>query len=271
MSRTIVLAVAPVGGWGAGRNNPLTPGQIAREVVACAEAGASLVHLHARDRRGGLTTDLAAYLEACEKIRAESDILIEASTGGLSSLSAAERALSLNNPHAELGSLNLGSLNFHDRVYCNSMPDIRFWIEAMRDRQVKPQLEIFDTAQIQATEALAAEGLLQGRMNFNFIFNYRWGMCFSLPLLQVLAGMLPPESIWGAIVGASEDFTVHLQAALHGAHMLRVGFEDSPLLQGREAGSNAELVAELVRRLEILGFKPATASESRRILGLKEV
>jgi 3-keto-5-aminohexanoate cleavage enzyme len=271
VSRTIVLAVAPVGGWGAGRNNPLTPGQIAREVASCAEAGASLVHLHARDRRGGLTTDLETYSAACEKIRAECDILIEASTGGLSSLSAAERALSLNSPHAELGSLNLGSLNFHDQVYCNSMPDIRLWIAAMRDRQVKPQLEIFDTAQVQVAEALAAEGLLQGRMNFNFIFNYRWGMCFSLPLLQVLAGMLPPESIWGAVVGASEDFAVHLQAALYGAHMLRVGFEDSPLLAGREADTNAGLVSALVKQLNVLGFRPATVPEARRILGLKEV
>jgi 3-keto-5-aminohexanoate cleavage enzyme len=268
VAKPIVLAVAPVGGWGEGRNNPLTPEAIAREVASCARAGASLVHLHARDRRGALTADTASYLEACARIRAESDILIEASTGGLSSLSAGERALSLDNPHAELGSLNMGSVNFHDQVYCNSMPDIRTWIAAMREKRVKPQLEIFDTAQIHAVEALAAEGLLQGRRNFNFIFNYRWGMVYSPRLLQLLAGMLPPESFWGVVVGGSEDFTIHLQAALLGAGMLRVGFEDSPVCTGREAGANAELVEMLAEGLRALGFEPASVPEARLMLGL---
>jgi 3-keto-5-aminohexanoate cleavage enzyme len=269
VAKPIVLAVAPVGGWGEGRNNPLTPESIAREVASCARAGASLVHLHTRDRQGALTADPANYLEACARIRAGGDILIEASTGGLSSLSAAERALSLDNPHAELGSLNMGSVNFHDQVYCNSMPDIRTWIAAMKKRGVRPQLEIFDTAQINAVEALAAEGLLQGQRNFNFIFNYRWGMRFSLPLLQVLAGMLPPESVWGCVVGGNRDFAIHLQAALAGAAMLRVGFEDSPVCEEREADSNARLVSALAERLRVLGFEPASVPEARRILGLK--
>ena len=149
MNRKIILAVAPTGGWGQGHNNPVTPDAIANDVIACARAGAAVVHLHARDETGGLTTDLAPFAAAVDTIKASCDILLEASTGGLSNLSAVERVLPASNPHAEMGSLNIGSLNFGDAVYSNSLPDARFWIEAMKKHGIKPSLEIFDTGHLE--------------------------------------------------------------------------------------------------------------------------
>ena len=269
MSKTVILAVAPTGAWGRGHNNPVGANQIGKEVLACAEAGASVVHLHARDRDGKLTKDLREFLRATELIREKSDIIIEASTGGLSDMTAEERALPVRGPHVDTASLNMGSVNFLDKVYCNSVPDIRLWLKIMVDAGVKPCLEIFDTSNIRLTGHLIREGLIEPQFNFNFVFNYKWGMEFSPALLEVLKALLPPQSIWGAIFGNNTDFSYHTAAALGGATMIRVGFEDSRMCNDKEAKSNVELVNKIREELEILRFKPAEPTEARKMLGIE--
>ena len=87
-SRKIIVAVAPVSHHiDSEAPGPVTPEEISREVIACAEAGAGMVHLHVRDRKGNQTEDLAVFTETLDLIRASSDIVIQGSTGGLSSLS----------------------------------------------------------------------------------------------------------------------------------------------------------------------------------------
>ena len=268
MTKKIILALAPTGGWGKDYNNPLEPEKIAKQVIACAEEGVSLIHLHARDSKGELTTDLSNFSKTIELITNECSVIIEASTGGLSSLTPQERALPLQNEKVELGSLNMGSLNFLDKVYINTVPDIRYWLQSMIKNRVKPSLEIFDTSNIAISDLFIKEGLINPQYNFNFIFNYKWGMSFSLPLLEVLKSMLPKESIWGAVFGGSSDFSSHLQASLQGATMVRVGFEDSRICNYGEAKSNLELVKEIRRELEISGFELADPEEARKLLGI---
>ena len=268
MTKKIILALAPTGGWGKDYNNPLEPEKIAKQVITCAEEGVSLVHLHARDSKGELTTDLSNFSKTIELITNECSVIIEASTGGLSSLTPQERALPLQNEKVELGSLNMGSLNFLDKVYINTVPDIRYWLQSMIKNRVKPSLEIFDTSNIAISDLFIKEGLINPQYNFNFIFNYKWGMSFSLPLLEVLKSMLPKESIWGAVFGGSSDFSSHLQASLKGATMVRVGFEDSRICNYGEAKSNLELVKEIRRELEISGFELADPEEARKLLGI---
>jgi len=269
MSKTIILAVAPTGAWGKGHNNPTGADRIAEEVLGCAEAGVSLVHIHARDQDGNLTKDQSEFIEATELIRRESDIIIEVSTGGLSNMTAQERALPVRNPGVDTASLNVGSLNFLDDVYRNSVPDIKLWLRLMREANVKPCPEIFDSSNITLAKHLIHEGLIQPQFNFNFVFNYQWGMEFSLGLLEVLEGMLGPQSIWGAVFGWSTDFSCHLQAALCGAAMIRVGFEDSRICNNREAKSNIELVKTIRKELEVLGFRLATPTEARKTLDVE--
>ncbi|HDK25717.1 MAG TPA: 3-keto-5-aminohexanoate cleavage protein [Candidatus Atribacteria bacterium] len=268
MTKKIILALAPTGGWGKDYNNPLEPEKIAKQVITCAEEGVSLVHLHARDSKGELTTDLSNFSKTIELITNECSVIIEASTGGLSSLTPQERALPLQNEKVELGSLNMGSLNFLDKVYINTVPDIRYWLQSMIKNRVKPSLEIFDTSNIAISDLFIKEGLINPQYNFNFIFNYKWGMSFSLPLLEVLKSMLPKESIWGAVFGGSSDFSSHLQASLQGATMVRVGFEDSRICNYGEAKSNLELVKEIRRELEISSFELADPEEARKLLGI---
>lgn len=266
MDKRIVIAVAPTGGWGQGKGNPLSPDEIAADVVACAEAGAAVVHMHARDQEGHLTADLTFFNQAVDLIKNHCDIMVEASTGGLSSLAPQERALPVGNEHAEMGSLNLGSLNFGDQVYCNVLPHIRQWIEMMAQAGVKPSLEIFDTGHLETALYLIEENLIEPPCNFSFIFNVRWGMPYHPVLLDLLIAKIPPGSRWGGLFIGSQNFADHLQAAAKGAKVLRVGFEDSRAYDGQTAVNNVELVVALRTALEKKGFTIASQQEARGLL-----
>ena len=120
MKRKIVVTVAPVCHVGKpvpeGSKNPLTPEEIAADVVACAEAGASMVHLHVRDLTGEQTFDMTQFSRTLDLIRQKSDIVIQGSTGGLSTLSLEDRSVCLSEPRVEVASLNMGSVNFGESV-----------------------------------------------------------------------------------------------------------------------------------------------------------
>jgi len=180
MSRKIILAIAPSGGWGKGNNNPIGAERVAEEAVACAELGASVVHLHSRDQEGDLSKDQSEFLKTSKLIRDKSNIIIEASTGGLSDMTAEERALPAKCPQAGLASLNMGSLNFFDDVYCNSVPDIKLWLKLMRKAKVKPSLEIFDTSNITLTKHIIQEVLFNrdSILTLSLIINGAWNFLF---------------------------------------------------------------------------------------------
>ncbi|MEO8410655.1 MAG: 3-keto-5-aminohexanoate cleavage protein, partial [Propionivibrio sp.] len=174
MKKKIIIVVAPTSGANNVLNNPVRSQDIAADVIQCAQAGAAVVHMHARDEAGRLTTDLTAFNQAVQTIKESCNIILEASTGGLSTLTAEERVLPASNPLAELGSLNIGSLNFGDAVYQNGLKDVRFWIKALTEKSVKPGLEIFDTGDIESALHLIHEGLIVTPCNFSFIFKFGW-------------------------------------------------------------------------------------------------
>lgn len=266
MNKKIIITVAPTGGWGKADNNPVHPEAIAADVIRCAKAGASIVHMHARDEEGELATDLTAFNQAVQAIKDSCDMILEASTGGLSDFTAAERVLPTVNSHAQLGSLNIGSLNFGDHVYKNSLIDVRYWIKILAERSVKPSLEIFDTGNMETAIDLIKHDLISLPCNFSFIFGVNWGMPFHQSILDYLIERVPENCHWGAILIGSSDFTNHIKAARSGAKVLRVGFEDSFRYSGKIAENNEELVWALRKELEAEGFSIATASEAREIL-----
>lgn len=266
--KNIIISLAPAGGWGRGRNNPVSAAEIADEVLACAESGAALVHLHSRDREGLLSGTTDNFDAAVDLIRKKSDIIIEGSTGGLSGLSAAERINPVRNKYVRLGSLNLGSLNFGDNVYKNSMPDVKYWAAEMEKQSVKPSLEIFDTGHLEAALSLLDEGIINYPANFSFIFGVRWGMKYSEELLSYLIKRLPSDSRWGIINVDSIDFTRHIKAAQLGASFVRTGFEDTCFYNGKTAASNKELIAALSEELFKNGFKAAAVEEAKQILNI---
>ncbi len=266
MKQKIIISVAPIGPWGEGKDNPLTSEAVAEQVVQSAKAGASLVHLHARDEKGALTTDLTTFNKSVDIIKSRCDIILEASTGGLSSMTALERTLPASNPHAQLASLNVGSFNFGDRVYQNSVPDIRLWIKTMTELKIKPAMEVFEAGNMDCALHLIGECGMAPPYNFIFVCDLNWGMPYHPALISYLRDRVPEGSHFGVNLINSNNFKNHLEVAHLGASILRVGFEDSRTYNGKIAANNQELVSALRTELEADGFSIATPDEARAVL-----
>ncbi len=269
----IIVAVAPVSHVGkklpAPSRNPLTPEEVANEAIRCAEEGASIVHLHVRDDRGVQVSDLSWFRTTLDLIDARADLIINGSTGGVSDLSLEERCVSLDEPRVQIGSLNMGSVNFGESVYVNTVPDIRFWAGRMAERTVIPELEVFNPSMVTTTIQLRDEGVLTDPLHFNFCLGFPHSISADVRNLFFLVDLLPEGTEWGLVHEGMQDLTVVSAALGMGARVLRVGFEDGPFLRrGEPARSNAELVANLVRLIRVAGCEVATPDEARHILGL---
>jgi 3-keto-5-aminohexanoate cleavage enzyme len=268
--KKIIIGVAPVGGWGKGNNNPLTPDEIAKEVYECWNAGASYVHLHVRDEKGKLTDDLTLFRETIEKIKAKTDIIIDGSTGGYPSLTPYQRSLSLDVPGVELASLNMGSCNFFDGVYINAPKDIEFWANKMNEKNIKPIFEVFEVGMINNTINLIKEGLFKKPFLFDFCLNFPGAMPASPKNIIFLSELLPEGSLWGLVYYGGEDFIfMQTMAMTLSATMVRCGFEDSPYIApGIRAKRNVELVEKIVKIAKEISIDIASPKEAREIMGL---
>ena len=268
--RKIIITVAPVAGKPlTGTVNPVSAEAIARDVLACAKAGASQVHLHVRDLGGNLTEDTSVFSATVRLIRQQSDIIIQGSTGGVSDLSLEARCTAIEEPLVEVASLNLGSCNFGEAVYINTLPDIRFWAEKIHAADVKPELEIFDGGMMNNVALLAEEGVLKAPFAYGFVLGVKGALPATAYSLHFLKGLVPSGSIWGCIHAEMDDLSLLATAIGMGAGFVRVGFEDSIYYsRGRSAGNNAELVERAAGLVRSMGLEVASPAEAREILGL---
>ena len=271
-NRKIIVAVAPVG-----KNialpsiNPLTPEEVAREVIDCTRCGASFVHLHVRDDRGNQTEDLAQFSRTLDLIRESSNIIIQGSTGGLSELSLEERCVALNDPRVEVASLNMGSVNFSEDVYINRLPDIRYWARRMKEAHVIPELEIFEAGMLTAATRLLEEKVLEPPFAFGFCLGFHWALPADPNSLFFLKSSLTEPAPWGVVHEGMQDFALLAAAIGMGAAAIRVGFEDSVYYApGKAAATNAELVEKIVSLIHQMGYEVATPEEARQLLGLNK-
>lgn len=278
MKRKIVVTVAPVCHVGKpvpeGSFNPLTPEEIAADVAACAKAGASMVHLHVRDLTGEQTFDMTHFSRTLDLIREQTDIVIQGSTGGLSTLSLEDRSVCLSEPRVEVASLNMGSVNFGESVYINTLPEIRYWAGRMREEKVVPEMEIFDLSMVETCSKLADEGVLDRPMSYNFCLGTGTASNLSdTPRnLHYMTSLMEPDSHWGLNNDSMKDLHFLGLAIAMGASVVRVGFEDSFYYEeGKTAPTNAFLVEKLVELVRALGCEPATPEEAREILGIKKL
>jgi len=246
----------------------LSPAGIAAEVVRACQAGANVVHLHVWDEQGQPSMDLAAFHETLRLIRQGCDIVIEGSTGGINTLSAAQRSVSLL-ADIEMASLNPGSVNYDRGVYVNSPEDIRYWAGEMHRRAIKPDIAIFETGMISNAMAMANEGLIEPPFLFGFVLGQKGAMPATPRNLMFLSESLPAQAHWGVIGHGGNDLWTSTMAMTMGGHA-RAGFEDNPYYRpGEPATSNAQLIERLVRIARELGREPATPAEARAILSLK--
>jgi 3-keto-5-aminohexanoate cleavage enzyme len=271
----IVITVAPVCHVGkpvpSGSKNPLTPEAIADDVINCANAGAAMVHLHVRDLTGEQTFKLETFGKTINLISEKTDLVIQGSTGGLSSLSLEERCVCLNVPKIEVASLNMGSVNFGESVYINTLPDIRYWAGKMREGRVIPEMEIFDLSMVETCSKLADEGILKRPLHYNFCLGSGTASNLSATPrnLSYMVSLMETGSHWGLNHDQMPDLSMLACAISMGASVVRVGFEDSFFYaRGKNAATNALLVEKLAALIISMGMEPATPNEAREIFGL---
>ena len=271
--RKIIVTVAPVCHVGKpipeGCKNPLTPEEITEDVLNCYRAGACQVHLHTRDLKGNPTFELDVFSQTIYSIREHSDMIIQGSTGGLSDLSLADRCVSLNVPEVEIASLNMGSVNFGETVYINTIPDLRYWAKRQQEANVVPEMELFDLSHVECCTRLADEGVIRRPLHYNFCVGPGGSSNLSATgrNLALLCALTEPGTTWGINHDSMKDFSILACAIGMGANAVRVGFEDSfYYAEGKLARTNAELVERLVALIRAMGCEPATPAEARSML-----
>lgn len=252
-------------------NLPVTPDEIALAAWEVRQAGASIVHVHARSEDGAATQDRAVYQEIIGKIRdSGNDIIIQVSTGGAVGMSGDERIQPIT-LQPEMATLTTGTVNFGDGVFLNHPLDIENFSNIMKNNNVLPELEIFDAGMIRNALVLIKKGLVPKHAPFDLVMGVPGGIPGTPRDLLFLVESLPPGARWSVAGIGRAQLPLATMAILLGGHV-RVGFEDNVYYQkGVLAESNAQLVARIVRLAKELGREAANPQEAREILGLKTI
>ena len=270
MSRKIIIAVAPVAHMEKkipqGVVNPVNPDELAEEVIKCADAGATLVHLHVRDTTGKIVGNLDTFSYTIDRIREKSDIIIQGSTGGVSDLSLDARSVAVEHPRVQMASLNMGTTNFGESIYINSYPDIRFWAAKMKKYNVVPELEIFDKAMIESVMMMKDEGVLDEPLHFNFSLGFKGCMSATPDNLNILRQSLPYGAKWSFLHEGMTDLSMVAAAIAFGATGIRVGYEDGFYLRPGVPAKNHELVKAAADLVRLMGCEVATQDEAYEML-----
>jgi uncharacterized protein (DUF849 family) len=278
---------------------PITPAQISDQSIAAANAGAAVIHLHARKPADGEPTgNPEVYLEFLPAIHAQTDAVINLTTGGSPTMSVADRLAAAIRFQPELCSLNMGSMNFaifpaakrikqwkyaweesyvrnsDDFIFRNTFRDIAYILETMSGSGTKFEHECYDVGHLYNLAHFVDRGLVKPPIFVQLIFGILGGIGAdhaNLMFMKQTADRLfgAGNFQWSVLAAGRHQMPFVTQAALLDGNV-RVGLEDSIFIErGRLAESNAEQVLKIIRILKEMGREPATPAEARKMLGLK--
>lgn len=279
---------------------PLTPDQIYEEAVAAADAGAAILHLHARDPKDGRPTpDPEVFDQFVPRIAAETDAVINITSGGSTTMTLDERLAYPRKIQPEMCSLNMGSMNFSVHPAANKIKDWKYdwekpYVEASEDfifsntfKQIKHiiqelgegggtrfEYECYDVGHLYNLAFFADQGLIKPPFFIQTIYGILGGMGPDPENLSVMRNtadrLFGRENYRFSILGAGK---YQMQLLTVGAVMggnVRVGLEDSLYLaKGEMAQSNADQVKKIKRILSELSLEVASPDEAREMLNLK--
>jgi 3-keto-5-aminohexanoate cleavage enzyme len=266
----LIITVAPIGAEVTRAQTPyvpLTPAEIAEEAYRSWQAGASIVHIHVRDKDGNPSQDPEIFRETMRLIREKCDIIVQLSTGGAVTAKVEERIAPIA-LKPEMATLTTGTCNFGDDVFMNSPHYVERIAKALQEHGVKPEVEVFETGMIQNALTLVKKGLLSEPLHFDLVLGVPGAMPGTAKNLMHLVESLPQGATWTVAGIGRAELPLAVMAIVLGGHV-RVGFEDNIYYsKGVLAKSNAELVARIVRIARECGREIATPSEARRMLSL---
>lgn len=277
---------------------PVTPEEIAQAAIEAAQAGAAVVHLHARDPGDGRPDQTpAAFLRFLPRIKEASNVVVNITTGGAPTMGVQERLQPALQLKPELASLNLGSMNFglyemldryktfkhdwerpyladsDDRVFKNTFRDIAYILDACSANGTRFELECYDIGHLYTAAHFLDRGLLKPPLFIQSVFGLRGGIGADtedvLHMKRTADRLFGRDYLWSVLGAGRNQMRVAVLSAVTGGNV-RVGLEDSlwggP---GQLARSNAEQVARIRRIIEELGLEIATPDEARSMLQLK--
>ncbi|MGH2722772.1 MAG: 3-keto-5-aminohexanoate cleavage protein [Actinomycetota bacterium] len=258
---------------------PYTPEEYAKEVRRARDAGATMVHIHARTPEGVPTVEVGHYQAITQAILAETpDIIVNYSTGWVG-LPMADRVAHITELKPEIGALNMGSMNYakyspkrkgfvFNFVFENNFEDIIFLLERMQEAGVKPECECFDVGHVESVDPLVDLGVLTAPIQFSLIHGVLGGISATARNLAHMASVVPSGSTWGVIAISRDQWTMVGAAAALGGNV-RVGFEDNFYLpSGDMASSNGDLVEAAAQIVGLQGREVAEPSKARALLSL---
>jgi len=258
---------------------PYTPDEYGEEARRAAEAGASIVHIHARTPDGVPSQDVADYgaIQAAILKRVPK-MIINFSTGAIG-FTKEQRIASVPACLPDVAALNMGTMNYAKYsekrkdfvfkfVFENPWDDIIFYLKTMKEHGVRPEMECFDMGHVGSAFPLIDMGILTPPYEFSFILGVDGGIPASTRNLMAMADNLPPNSSWQVIGISREQWKLAAAALTMGGHV-RVGFEDNFYLpEGTMAKSNGDLVERAARLSRDVGREIASIDEARAMLHL---
>jgi uncharacterized protein (DUF849 family) len=277
---------------------PIEPKEIAAQAVAAANAGATTVHVHARDPQSGIPTgNLDIMGDIVSRIHAGTDAVVCITTGGGMNMTVEERIAAVPRYKPELASCNLGSMNFalfpvldrinewrhdweplylegsRDFIFRNTFADLERVFAVMAATGTRPEFEAYDVGHLHNLHHYFSRNRLGDPVYVQFVMGILGGIAATIPHLlhmkQTLDTLFGGRAMFSTIAAGKNEFAMGTTSILLGGGA-RVGLEDNLWLsQGEMAKTNAELVEKMVRIARELGYEPYTPDEARAVLKLK--
>jgi uncharacterized protein (DUF849 family) len=277
---------------------PVTPDDIAAAAIGAAEAGAAIVHLHARDPATGKPDQSPeAFARFLPRIKQATDAIVNLTTGGAPYMTVAERVKPAQTFQPEVASLNMGSMNFglfpmlgrfktfkheweaqalensRDLVFRNTYKDIEFVLGTLGDAGTRFEFECYDTSHLYNLAHFLERGLVKPPLFVQTVFGILGGIGPHpedvLHMKRTADRLFGSQYRWSVLGAGRSQLPIAAQAAAMGGNV-RVGLEDSLWAgPGKLAQSNAQQVRSARQIIEGLGLAIATPAEAREILSLK--
>lgn len=277
---------------------PVSPSEIAEAAIGAAEAGAAIVHMHARDPRDGRPSQNPDhFMPILESLKTHTDAVVNITTGGSPHMTVAERMRPAAEFKPELASLNMGSMNFglypllerfkefkydwerenledsRDLVFKNTFEDIEAVLAIGNGNQTRFEFECYDISHLNNLAHFKSRGLTQGPLFVQSVFGLLGGISAHpedlMHMRRTADRLLGTEYQWSILGAGRSQMPLATIGAAMGSHV-RVGLEDSLWIgPGELAASNAQQVKKIRTILEALNLDIATPDEARELLQLK--
>src|ERR671921_1472567 len=273
-SDKLLITVAPTGAETSKEDCPQLPTTLTELVETarrCEAAGAAMIHVHIRDEDHRPTLDLGRLTDTVDALHAETDLVVQLSTGG-SVHDPLEKRLRVLDAQPDACSLTMGTTNFGDDVFSNPWPFITELYQLTQEREVVPEFELFDLGHVASLQRLLTKFGLPygGRVHVDLVMGVPGGMPGTADALVAAVAALPEEvTSWSATGIGRSTLAVGLAALSKGGH-LRVGMEDVLILaKGVPVEHNEQLVDRAVAMGRLAQREPMTPAEARELLNVR--